>query len=373
MSARPPILLTMGDPRGIGPEIIAKLYRDYPDELRGTLVVGCLATLRTAARQIGDGACGAVPVALLADSAQMRAQAHGATWLADLANTCPPRCIPTLSIIEQTNATDTGHTANFSGFLPILWSDVTAGRAAAACLRWAAREALQGRASAVVTAPLNKAALAAAGEPYPGHTELLQAQAAEHTNSSLAHMPVRMMLANTELRVVLDSIHVSLRQAIEGLSTQKLLETIQITHRALQTVLQRAPRIAVAGLNPHAGEDGLMGSEEQTTIAPAIALARAQGIDAWGPFAPDTIFMRARGLASSREAWDVVIALHHDQGLIPVKYMGLDEGVNVTLGLPLVRTSPDQGTAFDIAGQGLANPASMLAALRMARALAAQD
>jgi 4-hydroxythreonine-4-phosphate dehydrogenase len=293
-------------------------------------------------------------------------------WLLEQVRAAPPRCIPLLSIDEHKIAVDAGQTAHVDTFSPKNWSEVEAGRAAADCVRWAAGQALAGHASALVTAPLNKAALAAAGETFPGHTELLQAQAVAHSGRSLADTPVRMMLANTELRVVLDSIHISLRQAIDELSTAQLLQTLQITHRALHSVLGRAPRIAVAGLNPHAGEGGLMGAEEQTTIAPAIAQAQAQGIDAWGPYAPDTIFMRARGLASCKERWDVVVALYHDQGLIPVKYMGLDEGVNVTLGLPLVRTSPDHGTAFDIAGKGLADPASMLAALRMARVLAAQ-
>jgi len=181
----------------------------------------------------------------------------------------------------------------------------------------------------------------------------------------LGDVPVRMMLANDELRTVLVSIHMSLRDAIEAVHFDGVLQTLRITHAALKAALGKAPRIAVAGLNPHAGEGGLFGSEEREIIAPAIGAACAEGIDAHGPYAPDTVFMRAR-----TGEFDAVIAMYHDQGLIPVKYLGVEQGVNVTLGLPLVRTSPDHGTAFDIAGKGVADPASLLAAIRMARALA---
>jgi len=190
-----------------------------------------------------------------------------------------------------------------------------------------------------VTAPLHKEALHAAGVDYPGHTELLQAEAAAHVGVGLAQMPVRMMLANHELRTVLVSIHVSLRQAIEAVTFDNVLQTLRITHDALTRMLGRAPRIGVAGLNPHAGEGGLFGQEELTIIAPAVAAARAEQIDAQGPFAPDTIFMRARDVDARAGEFDVVLAMYHDQGLIPVKYLGVEQGVNVTLGLPLVRTA----------------------------------
>ena len=183
-------------------------------------------------------------------------------------------------------------------------------------------------------------------------------------------MPVRMMLANDELRTVLVSIHVSLRDAIAAVTYDNVLQTLQITHAALLRTLGRVPRIAVAGLNPHAGEGGLFGREELEVIAPAIAAAQAQGLDVRGPFAPDTVFMRARAKPQLPAEFDVVIAMYHDQGLIPVKYLGVDKGVNVTLGLPLVRTSPDHGTAFDIAGQGIADASSLIEAVRMARQLA---
>jgi 4-hydroxythreonine-4-phosphate dehydrogenase len=182
--------------------------------------------------------------------------------------------------------------------------------------------------------------------------------------------PVRMMLANDELRVVLVTIHVALRRAIEMLDFDAVLQTLRIAHRSAAAWGQTAPRIAVAGLNPHAGEGGLFGDEELRFIGPAVAAARAEGIDAQGPFAPDTVFMRARNAPGHPGEFDLVVAMTHDHGLIPVKYLGVAEGVNVTLGLPFVRTSPDHGTAFDIAGSGRADASSLIAALRMARRLA---
>jgi 4-hydroxythreonine-4-phosphate dehydrogenase len=236
---------------------------------------------------------------------------------------------------------------------------------AAEAVLWATRAALRGEVAGLVTAPLNKEALHAAGLPYPGHTELLQAEAAAHAGVAIARMPVRMMLANDELRTVLVSIHVSLREAIEAVTLERVLQTLRITDAALHASLGHRPRIAVAGLNPHAGEGGMFGREEIEVIAPAVAAAQGEGIVAQGPFAPDTVFMRAR-----RGEFDAVVAMYHDQGLIPVKYLGVEKGVNVTLGLPLVRTSPDHGTAFDIAGAGTADAGSLLEAIRVARALA---
>jgi len=178
------------------------------------------------------------------------------------------------------------------------------------------------------------------------------------------------MLANDQLRVVLVTIHVALRQAIEQLDFEGVLQTLRIAHRSAAAWGQVTPRIAVAGLNPHAGEGGLFGDEEIRFIAPAVAAARAEGIDACGPYAPDTVFMRARHAPGHPGEFDLVVAMTHDHGLIPVKYLGVEQGVNVTLGLPFVRTSPDHGTAFDIAGTGRADPASLVAALTMARRLA---
>ena len=247
--------------------------------------------------------------------------------------------------------------------LPMGQVHAEAGRAAALCIEAAAAMALHGQVAAIVTAPIHKEALAAAGVPFPGHTEMLQALAA----GGAAAPPVRMMLANDELRVVLVTIHVALRQAIAMISVDAVLQTLRIAHAAAAAWGQPRPRIAVAGLNPHAGEGGLFGDEEQRFIAPAIALARGEGIDASGPFAPDTVFMRARHASGHPGEFDIVLAMTHDHGLIPVKYLGVEQGVNVTLGLPFIRTSPDHGTAFDIAGRGVADASSLRAALRWAR------
>lgn len=337
------LAITQGDPAGIGPEIVAKAFRDAPDDLQGCFVVGDIATLRRAAQAIERPGMPSVPVAQIDAPAEALAM--------------PSRCIPVLPL------------PGIPGPQP--WGQISAaaGRAAADSVVWATRAALRGEVAGLVTAPLHKEALSAAGVTFPGHTELLQAEAAHHQGVPLSAMPVRMMLASDELRTVLVSIHVSLRDAIAAVTHENILQTLQITHAALTRSLGRAPRMAVAGLNPHAGEGGLFGREELEVIAPAIGAARAQGLDALGPFAPDTVFMRARHTPERPGEFDVVIAMYHDQGLIPVKYLGVDKGVNVTLGLPLVRTSPDHGTAFDIAGQGIADAASLIEAVRMARAL----
>lgn len=339
------IAITQGDSAGIGPEIIAKVFRDQPALLQGCFVVGDVTTMRRGAQAIAVAGETSLPVAVIASP--------------DEAWQVPPRCIPVLELPDMPP--------------PAPWGQITdsAGAAAAACVQWAARAALRGEIAALVTAPLHKEALHAGGVAYPGHTELLQAEAAQHAGVAMSEMPVRMMLANDELCTVLVSIHVSLRKALEAVTLDNILQTLQITHAALQRMLGRAPRIGVAGLNPHAGEGGLFGSEEIDIIAPAIAAARAQGIDAQGPFAPDTVFMRARNVPGHPGEFDVVLAMYHDQGLIPVKYLGVESGVNVTLGLPLVRTSPDHGTAFDIAGQGVADASSLLEAVRMAQKLSA--
>ena len=339
-----PLAITQGDAAGIGPEIIAKAFRDAPQELRGCVVVGEVATLRRAAACIEGPGQPSLPVAVLSSLAEA----------ADL----PARCLPVWPL------------PGLGG--PPPWGQVSAqaGRDAAACVTWAARAALAGEVAGLVTAPLHKEALAAAGVDFPGHTELLQSEAARHAGVGIGEMPVRMMLASDELRTVLVSIHVSLREAIAAVTPDNVLQTLRITHEALSRSLGRVPRIAVAGLNPHAGEGGLFGREEIEAIVPAVARARAEGIDARGPYAPDTVFMRARTTAARTGEFDVVLAMYHDQGLIPVKYLGVDKGVNVTLGLPLVRTSPDHGTAFDIAGRGVADAASLVESVRMARTLA---
>ena len=346
-----PLALTMGDPAGIGPEIIARAFCDSPAELAGCVVVGDVVTLRRAAQLVGTGragSSGAMPVAQL-DAA--------ADWQA-----VPPRCMPVLQKCE------------LAALVPYGRVSALAGKAAADCIVWAARAALSGEVAALVTAPIHKEALAAAGPEfahYPGHTEMLQAEAAAFLGKPVSELPVRMMLANDELKTVLVSIHLSLRDAIDAVTFDSVLQTLQIAHQSVRGAAGGPPRIAVAGLNPHAGEGGRFGREELDIIAPAIAKARAQGLNVSGPFAPDTVFMRARARTGQAGEFDVVVAMYHDQGLIPVKYLGLEQGVNVTLGLPLVRTSPDHGTAFDIAGSGTADASSLIAAIRMARQLLA--
>ena len=331
-----PLLITMGDPAGGGPELIAMLYRDQPQLAARCVVVGDAATLSRAVTCVP----GAPLPVVLPDLVAWSSAAHGHL----------PLQMPLIQ------AAPLAHT-------PAAWGQISAeaGRAAADCITWATRQTLAGQAAGVVTAPIHKEALAAAGVPYPGHTEMLQALAAEHLGVPVQQLPVRMMLANHELKTVLVSIHVSLRQAIEAVTHENVLSSLRITATHWARLGLAPPRIAVAGLNPHAGEGGLFGREEIDVIAPAIAQARAEGLEVSGPHAPDTVFMRAR-----EGAFDVVLAMYHDQGLIPVKYLGLAHGVNVTLGLPLLRTSPDHGTAFDLAGTGCADPASLVAAVELA-------
>jgi 4-hydroxythreonine-4-phosphate dehydrogenase len=341
-----PLAITMGDAAGIGPEIIAKCFREDPASLKNCFVVGDVATLRRAAHVVAPAGQLALPVAQIERAAD--------------ALTMPPHCIGVLQ---------PDHTL---GTIPFGEINAAAGAFAGDCVVWAARAALAGEVSAVVTAPLNKESLHQGGGNYnnfPGHTELLQHEAASFLGKTLDETPVRMMLANQEIRTVLVSIHLSLRQALIAVTFDNVVQTLQITHQSLSQLLGRAPRIAVAGLNPHAGEGGLFGQEEIDIIAPAIAQARQQGQDVHGPFPPDTIFMRSRRKNADAGEFDVVIAMYHDQGLIPVKYGGMEDGVNITLGLPFVRTSPDHGTAFDIAGTGVADARSLLQAIRMARTL----
>ena len=345
------LALSMGDPAGIGPEIIIKACAEQPQLMRHVCVVGDLQVLQRALQvcreQLPDQAWPELrPVADWQQAAEQTGQA-GQLLLLQACDS--PAVMPVFGEVQA-----------------------AAGRMAADCILAGAQAALEGRAAALVTAPIHKEALALAGVDYPGHTELLQACAARHAGVSVVQMPVRMMLANHELRTVLNSIHVSLRDAIEQVSAQQVLDTIRITHDfLLRTVcarLQRPPRIALAGLNPHAGEGGLFGCEEIDAILPAIEAAREQGMDVHGPYPPDTVFMQARAASLQEPPFcDAVIAMYHDQGLIPVKYLGVEQGVNVTLGLPLVRTSPDHGTAFDLAGTARADCASLLEAVRMAR------
>ncbi|WIV98970.1 4-hydroxythreonine-4-phosphate dehydrogenase PdxA [Kinneretia aquatilis] len=336
-----PLLLSMGDVCGIGPEVaVAAWVADLDCSGRSDLcLVGDVAVLRRALGFMGLQA----PVLQL-------------ECLQDFAQR-PPHALP----VWQPLGLAVGLVDEALGQI-----SARAGAAAALCIEASVAALLAGQAQGLVTAPIHKEALHAAGVDFPGHTELLQARSVP---AGAALPPVRMMLANEELRTVLVTIHCSLRQAIEQISAARVLETLRITHQALQRMGIARPRIAVAGLNPHAGEGGLFGDEEILHIAPAIQQARTEGLDASGPYAPDTVFMRARHASGHPGEFDVVVAMTHDHGLIPVKYLGVEQGVNVTLGLPFVRTSPDHGTAFDLAGSGRADPASMAAAIRMARRL----
>ena len=230
------------------------------------------------------------------------------------------------------------------------------GRAAYDAIVLAVQDALSGRVAAVVTAPINKAAFAAAGLPWPGHTELF------------AHLcgatDVAMMFWSDPLRVVLATVHIPLAEVPRTLTTERLDRIIRLTARSLPGFGVASPRIAVAALNPHAGEQGLLGREDDEVLAPAVAAARASGIDVAGPFPADTLFVRA-----SRGEFDVVIAAYHDQGLVPVKLLAFGRSVNVTIGLPIIRTSVDHGTAFDIARQGVADEGSLVEATLLAATL----
>ncbi|MEK8030133.1 4-hydroxythreonine-4-phosphate dehydrogenase PdxA [Ideonella sp. DXS29W] len=330
----------MGDPCGIGPEIIASAW--HRGDLGDAVVCADAQVMRRAMKVLGLDRL----LASLDSPADLDLVPNGVmpVW--------QPPGLP-------------------RGLGDLPWGQISAlaGQGAAACIRASVSEVASGRVAGIVTAPIHKEALAAAGVDFPGHTEMLQALATQQFGLA-EPPPVRMMLANEELRVVLVTIHVSLRRAIDMLDEPGILQTLRITHEAAQRFGVPQPRIAVAGLNPHAGEGGLFGDEEMRIIQPAIDRARAEGVDARGPYAPDTVFMRARHAPGHTGEFDFVVAMTHDHGLIPVKYLGVEQGVNVTLGLPFVRTSPDHGTAFDLAGTGRADPSSLIAAARMARRLA---
>ena len=313
----------MGDPAGIGPEIIAKLFSEGLDV--PAVVYGDANSLQRAIDMLGvDMAVHRI------DEPPLRGQASS-------------RAIP---LIQSGPELPAG--------LPWGQVDARAGRCAYEAVCLAIDDAMSGRLRAIVTAPLNKQAMHAAGIDFRGHTEILAER------SGTKH--VAMMLANNELKVLLATIHVALSD-VPRLITQELeLRSIRLAHQACVQAGIPHPRVAVAGLNPHAGEDGKFGREDIDVIRPAIEAARSEGINASGPWPGDTIFMRAR-----RGEFDIVVAQYHDQGLIPIKYLGVDEGVNVTVGLPFVRTSVDHGTAFDIAGLGKANSSSLRCAFDLAK------
>jgi 4-hydroxythreonine-4-phosphate dehydrogenase len=326
----PLVAVTMGDPAGIGPEIIARAFADpaFREENRA-LVVGDAGHMERAARLLD------LPLRANAISEPEEAAFEPGT----------------VDVLSETELPED---------LPLGELDARAGDAAFRYVRKATELASAGRVAAIATAPLNKEAMHLAGHKYPGHTEIL----ADLTGTK----DYAMMLVTDELKVIHVSTHVSLREAIERARPERELAVIRLAHESLRKLGFDEPRIAVAGLNPHAGENGLFGSEEAEQIAPAVADANAEGMDATGPWPPDTVLMRAR-----RGEFDVVVVQYHDQGHIPVKLMGFDTGVNVTVGLPFFRTSVDHGTAFDIAGTGKAEPASLHAALDLARKLAGAE
>jgi 4-hydroxythreonine-4-phosphate dehydrogenase len=344
-NANAALAVSMGDPAGIGPELVWRAWLDHAPALAPLWVAAHPGVMRRAACVWGIDTDDTMRVVSNAQEANDFWATH------DPATQGWPLVVVAVDAQEAVPA----------------WAQVSglAGAMAAHCIECAAQACLSGLAAAMVTAPIHKQALSQAGWDVPGHTELLQSLAAAHQGVSITEMPVRMMLANAELQTVLHTIHMSLREALDAVEPVGLAQTIAIAHRYTRPLSSGAAtlRIAVAGVNPHAGEGGLFGQEEVDVIAPVVRAAQAQGMAVSGPHAPDTVFMRARA-----GEFDVVVAMYHDQGLIPVKYLGVDFGVNVTLGLPFIRTSPDHGTAMDLAGTGVASPESMVAAMRWARA-----
>jgi 4-phospho-D-threonate 3-dehydrogenase / 4-phospho-D-erythronate 3-dehydrogenase len=318
------VAVTMGDPTGIGPEIVAKVFGE--DGTHRAVVVGDVAMMRRAVDLLG--------LELRVNPVESPAEA---------------RFEP--GTIDVLPATD------LPADLPYGAIDARGGGAAFEYVRRAVELAQADEVHAIATAPLNKEAMHLAGFRYPGHTEVL----AELTGVS----DYAMMLVADRLRVIHVSTHVSLEEAIRRVQPERELTVIRLADRALKLLGVEHPRVAVAGLNPHAGEAGLFGTQDRDVIAPAVEAARGEGIGASGPWPPDTVFMQAR-----QGRFDIVVVQYHDQGHIPIKLMGFDTGVNVTVGLPFFRTSVDHGTAFDIAGTGQADHASMRAALDLAASLA---
>jgi 4-hydroxythreonine-4-phosphate dehydrogenase len=327
-----PLALTLGEPAGIGPDItlLAWVRRDEL-KLPPFYLLGDAGFLERRARALGVE----VPLAEVGPNDAL-------TVFAD--------ALPVVA---------TGKPATAEPGRP----DASSAEAAIASIRRAVADARAGHAGAVVTNPIAKSVLYSAGFRHPGHTEFLAELAA---SNGTAPQPV-MMLWSPTLAVVPVTIHLSLREAIAQLSTGLIVSTARIVADGLKRSFGLArPRLVLSGLNPHAGEDGSLGGEDKAIVAPAVEMLRADGIDARGPLPADTMFHEA-----ARKTYDCAVCMYHDQALIPIKTLAFDDGVNVTLGLPFIRTSPDHGTAFDIAGSGRANPASLVAALRLADRMAA--
>ncbi|WP_315800293.1 4-hydroxythreonine-4-phosphate dehydrogenase PdxA [Bradyrhizobium sp. SZCCHNS3002] len=329
-----PLALTLGEPAGIGPDITLQAWlRRTELGLPAFYVRGDPVFLAQRARLLD------LPVTVDEVRPEQAAQAFGTV-------------LPVVS---------TGHAVTALPGRP----DTTSAAAAIGSIREAVADVRAGRASAVVTNPIAKAVLYRAGFSHPGHTEFLAELAAD---GGAVPQPV-MMLWSPMLAVVPVTIHVALRDAIEQLTSPLITSTTRIVAASLRRYFGVSrPRIAMSGLNPHAGEDGTLGTEEDTIIAPAIATLRNAGLDVQGPLPADTMFHDA-----ARKTYDCAICMYHDQALIPIKTLAFDDGVNVTLGLPFIRTSPDHGTAFGIAGKGSANPASLIAALRLAARMVQQS
>ncbi len=323
----PRLALTMGDPAGVGPEVIARALEDAAvfQECR-PVVIGDARAMEQAITQVG----GRLAVQVVADVTDTGRQAGEVDVLQ----------VPGLSLGQVAP----GQLSAQAGLAAVTW------------VRTGAELALRGELDGLVTGPVNKEAVTLAGVPFTGHTELL---------AEMATSRVAMLLATERLRVVHVSTHLSLRQACERVRRDRILETIRIADEGCRRLGIATPRLAVAGLNPHAGEHGLFGDEDESEIAPAVAAARIAGIDASGPWPPDTVFHEA-----VEGRYDCVVAMYHDQGHIAIKMTDFYGGVNVTLGLPFVRTSVDHGTGFAIAGKGIANAKSMRLAISMAARMA---
>ena len=327
-----PLALTLGEPAGIGPDITFAAWRRRAELAPFYLLADPQFVARRAERLAPD-----IAIEVVAPAAAAAAFA-----------TAMP-------------VVDIGVTVTAEPGRP----DRSSAPAAIAAIRRAVEDVLAGEAAAIVTNPVAKNVLYRSGFSEPGHTEYL-AKLAEESTGVAVH-PV-MMLWSPELAVVPVTIHLPLRDVVARLTADLVVETGRIVARDLRDRFGIArPRLAVAGLNPHAGEDGALGDEDLTVVGPAVERLRAEGIDARGPLPADTLFH-----AAARARYDAALAMYHDQALIPIKTLAFDHAVNVTLGLPFIRTSPDHGTAFDIAGTGRADPSSLIAALRLAARLAAE-
>ncbi|WEX11272.1 4-hydroxythreonine-4-phosphate dehydrogenase PdxA [Chelativorans sp. AA-79] len=323
-AAEKPIAITMGDPAGVGPEVIVKAAGELPEEVREQLlVVGSAETLERA-------------IAITGVSLKLGA----------------PDAAPAANLLRLEHVPMEGMPVPFGKLNPI------GGEASYRYIVRAVELARSGAAAGIVTAPINKEALNLAGHHFDGHTGLL----AHLTNSRSSFM----LLASERLNVIHVSTHVSLRDAIGRAAPERILQTVRTGHAHLKRIGIASPRIAVAGINPHCGENGLFGREDDLQVAPGVEMARAEGIDVVGPISADTLYYRAYS-----GHFDLVVAQYHDQGHIPIKLVAFDTAVNVSLGLPIDRTSVDHGTAFDLAGTGRAKHVNMLSAIAYARKLAA--